>query len=83
MAPRNDFPSRGSTDSATIHFAITPSNNDLAVIPRALRVLTDGDLAVRDAGGVDITYPVVAGEVFLLRPTRVLPATTATVVGWL
>lgn len=83
MAPRDDFPSRGSTDSATIHFIITPSAEPLAIIPRALRVIAAGDLAIRDVVGTDITYPVSVGEVILFKGTHVLPETTATVAGWL
>lgn len=66
------------------HFAITPSDSvDLAIRPRALKVLAQGNVVVRDDGGVDITYPVVAGEILPIRAVRVLATgTTATVVGW-
>ena len=66
------------------HYEITPSDSaDLPRIPRALRVQTDGDVAVRDKFGTDITYPVTAGEVLPFRGVRILATgTTATVVGW-
>jgi len=69
---------------ASRHFTITPSDNtDLATRPRALKVTVGGNVVVRDEGGVDITYPVVAGEILPLRAVRVLATgTTATVVGW-
>ena len=66
------------------HHAITPSDTvDLDPRPRALRVLTAGNLALLDELGVSITYPVVAGEIIPFRAVRVLATgTTATVVGW-
>ena len=73
-----------SLDSpATRHAAVTPDDDaDLPVKPRALYILTDGNLAVR-AGAVDITYPVFAGQVFPFRGVRVLETgTTATCVAW-
>ena len=68
---------------AAAHFTITPSNDaDLAIRPRALFCTAAGNVAVR-IGGVDITYPVVAGDILPLRAERVLATgTTATVVGW-
>lgn len=72
------------TQPATRHFEITPSDdNDLTPQPRVLRVLTEGNLAIQDFGGVEITYAVTAGEVFMFAPKRVLATgTTATVAGW-
>jgi hypothetical protein len=66
------------------HFAITPSDSaDLPIRPRSLRILTDGNVSVRDVGGVDITYPVVAGEILPIRAVRILATgTTADLVGW-
>jgi hypothetical protein len=64
------------------HFAITPADSDLATIPRALFVTADGDVVIRDAGGVDVTYPVTAGQIIPFRAVQVRAATTATVVGW-
>jgi hypothetical protein len=69
---------------ATRHAAITPSDSaDLPNIPRALYILTDGDLAVRSAEGVDIIYPVFAGQIFPFRGVRILDTgTDATAVAW-
>ena len=76
--------STGMDAPARRHFAITPSDAaDLAILPRALKVTVAGNVAVRDAGNVDIIYPVVAGEILPIRAVRVLATgTTATVVGW-
>lgn len=77
--------SKGLTAPADQHFAITPNDSaDLAVIPRAIRVGGSGDIVLRDKGGVDVTYPAVAGEVLIFRAVRVLATgTTATnLVGW-
>lgn len=69
---------------ASRHYVITPSDSeDLPVRPRALFVLADGNLVVRDELGVDITYPVTAGTLLTFRAVRILATgTTATVVGW-
>jgi hypothetical protein len=74
----------GLTSPASIHRTITPNNGiDLPFRPRALKALTAGNVAVRDAAGTIITYPVVAGEVLDFRATGVeSTGTTATVVGW-
>jgi hypothetical protein len=48
---------------ATLHTAVVPRDAvDLASQPRAIYVLTAGNVAVRDAAGNNITYPVVAGQ---------------------
>src|SRR5436305_1060048 len=54
---------------------------DLATVPKALFVLTDGNLAVRGVSGTTVTIPVKAGMIIPLRARRVMTATTATVVG--
>lgn len=72
----------GLTSPAIRHFAITPANTDLAIRPRALYVNGDGALVVRDEGGVDVTYAVIAGQVLPIRAVQVRTGTTATVVGW-
>lgn len=76
--------SRGLSDPAVTHYTVTPSDSvDLPNVPRVLYVLTDGNIAVRDRSGVDITYPVFAGQVFQFSVVRVLATgTTATVAGW-
>lgn len=75
----------GLTSPAYGHFGITPSDTvDLPVRPRALVALTAGNLALRDALGVVITYPVAAGQVVDFRAVRVMATgTTATVAGWI
>lgn len=75
---------RGLDSPATKHFSITPQDGvDLPVLPRVLRVLTSGDLALRDEAGTIITYTVQAGEVVLFSAVGVeASGTTATVVGW-
>lgn len=66
------------------HFAITPSDSTvLSPTPRALRVTVSGNLALADADGTAITYPVLAGDIIPFRATKVLSTgTTATVVAW-
>lgn len=75
---------RGLTSPATSHFNITPADGvDLPIRPRVLRVLTSGDLALRDAAGVVITYPVSTGETLMFSAVGVEDTgTTATVAGW-
>lgn len=70
---------------ATKHFTITPEDGvDLPVRPRVLRILTSGDIAIRDVQGVVITYAVSAGETLQFSAVGVeATGTTATVVGWL
>jgi hypothetical protein len=82
MADRFDETALNVFGPATRHYAITAADSDLAVRPRALYVLTDGDLVLRDEQGTDITYPVTAGSVLTIRAIQVRAASTATVVGW-
>lgn len=75
---------RNLDSPATSHFTITPADGvDLPIRPRVLRVLTSGDLALRDAAGVVITYSVSAGETLMFSAVGVEDTgTTATVAGW-
>ncbi len=76
---------RGLTSPATRHIVLTPQDGvDLPLRPRVLRVLSGGDLALRDADDTVITYAVVAGETLMFSATGIeASGTTATVVGWL
>lgn len=73
------------TAPADEHFTITPADAvDLPVRPRALYVMTAGNLKVRDRKGVMITYAVTAGQVLDFRAQGIeATGTTATVVGWI
>ncbi|MBN9335373.1 hypothetical protein [Devosia sp.] len=66
------------------HFAVTPDDGaDLPIRPRALYCAVDGNVVLTDEDGVDLTYPVVAGQVLEFSPIRVkATGTTATVIGW-
>jgi hypothetical protein len=72
----------GLASPADRHFAITPADEDLAFRVRALCVIADGTLVLRDEGGVDVTYNVFAGQIVPFRAVQVRAASTATVVGW-
>ncbi|MGR3624577.1 spike base protein, RCAP_Rcc01079 family [Pseudophaeobacter sp.] len=76
--------SRSLTSPATQHFAITPADGiDLPLRPRVLRVLTSGDIALRDTENMVIIYPVIAGETLQFSAVGVeATGTTATLVGW-
>lgn len=74
--------STGLSSPAARHAAITPADEDLPVIPRALFVAEAGNLVIRDEAGVDVTYPVEAGLLIPFRAVQVRAATTAVVVGW-
>jgi len=78
-------------DPATIHFEIAAGSNvalgDMAntpnrPIPRAIRVITTGNLHILDDANTWITYSVTAGENFPFRATRIGANTTANVVCW-
>ncbi len=73
------------TAPADEHFAIAPADGvDLPVKPRAIYVLTAGNLRVRDRKNVSITYAVTAGQVLDFRAVGIeATGTTATVVGWI
>ena len=71
-----------SSSPATRHYAITPADAPLGFEIRALYVAVGGDLVIRDWEGVDVTYPVIAGQVFPFSARQVRSGTTATVVGW-
>ncbi|KIC11154.1 hypothetical protein RA19_07290 [Leisingera sp. ANG-M1] len=75
---------RGLESPVTHHLAITPQDGvDLPVKPRVLRVLTSGDLVLRDEAGTIISYAVEAGEVLGFSVVGVeASGTTATVAGW-
>ena len=65
-----------NSNPADRHMAITPSDSTvLDPIPRALKVTVAGNLAIADADGTAVTYPVSAGDII---PT----GTTAIVVAW-
>ena len=76
---------RGLESPATNHFAVTPQDGvDLPVRPRVLRVLSSGDLVLRDEAGTVITYTVEAGETFQFSAVGVeATGTTASVAGWI
>jgi hypothetical protein len=58
--------------------AVTPADQDLAHVTRALYVGTGGDLAVRMQDGGSVTFASVpSGTLLPLRVSRVLPASTA------
>ena len=70
------------TLSAADVIAVAPSDGvALAVTPKALLVTAAGNLAIKGASGVAITFPVVANQLLPIAPTYVLAATTATVVA--
>jgi hypothetical protein len=71
----------GLSSPATRHFAITPADEDLEIIPRAIYVDAEGTV-IATMGGVAVTYNVSAGDVLPIRPTRIAAASTATVIGW-
>lgn len=75
---------RGLESPATSHFAITPQDGaDLPLRPRVLRVVAGGDLAIRDAAGTVIVYPVASGETLVFSAAGIeATGTTATVAGW-
>ncbi len=77
-------PGRGLTGAAYRHFEITPADGvDLPVRPRVLRVIQGGGLALRDASGTVIIYPVRTGETVAISPVGVeQTGTTAVVAGW-
>jgi hypothetical protein len=73
---------RSAMAPATRHYTVTPANADLPVVPRAIYIATDGDVVVRDGAGIDVTYPVVAGQLLQIRAVQVRTGTTATVIAW-
>ncbi|NSZ73330.1 hypothetical protein G6L74_06180 [Agrobacterium tumefaciens] len=79
MAPRNQFPSRGSLDSATDAFSIAPSDSvDLVDIPRAIWVGTGGNIALAMTSGNVTLLNVPDGTLLPVRPSRVrVTGTTA------
>jgi hypothetical protein len=67
---------------AVQHWTIVPSNDPMLVRPWAIVALTDGVAALVDEAGTAVSYPVTAGQQLNICPVKVLPATTATLVGW-
>ena len=74
----------GLTSPGETHYVVSPSDTaDLDPRPRALKCIASGNVAVRDGGGTDITYPVEVGDILEFRAVRVLATgTTAVVVAW-
>lgn len=85
MAPRNQYPARGSLDGVGDGFAITPADADLTDIPRALWVGTAGNLTVIMASGATLLLKnVPAGSLLPIKVSQVKAATTAAdIVGLL
>lgn len=64
MKDRFKTAARGLSSPAIEHFAVVPADNvDFSERPRVLKVLTGGNLALRDKNGTVIIYPVTAGEI--------------------
>ena len=74
--------STGLESPANRHYSITPANEDLPIRPRAIFVAADGDVVIRDEGGIDITYAATAGDILPFRAVQVRTGTTATCVAW-
>jgi len=55
--------------------------NELAVIPDAVYILTDGNLVCKGDDGVAGTFAVTAGQLLPIRPKVVTTATTCTYIG--
>lgn len=72
----------GLSSPANRHFSITPADEDLETKPRCLYVNESGTLIIRDEMGVDVTYNVIAGQIFPFRGVQIRAASTATVIGW-
>lgn len=85
--PTNRYPRYASSveSPASRHHVVTPSDTvDLPFLPRALYVTADGDLAMlMDGEAAAVVYPVTAGSILPMRPTRVnATGTTASVIAW-
>lgn len=76
---------RGLESPGETHFQIVPADGvDLPVRPRVLYVLAGGSVAIRDASGVVLSYPVVTGQILPFSAVGIdATGTTATVVGWI
>ncbi len=70
--------------AARRHFEILPNDDtDLPEMPKAVYCEEGGTIVVRDGLGVDLPYTMTAGQLLLIRPTRVLASgTTGTFYGW-
>ncbi|MEM7722477.1 MAG: hypothetical protein AAF376_08890 [Pseudomonadota bacterium] len=68
------------TEPANDLRVITPSNDPLSVVPRALYCSVAGNLNITcpDETGL---FPVSAGNIYPIRPTKILPDTTAVMVA--
>jgi len=88
MPPLDTYkPYSSGLESPASNFVLVTPNDaaELAVLPRFLIIGTAGTISLTNADGQDITFPVQAGQVLPLRPTRVrTTGTTATgiVAAW-
>lgn len=74
---RNNFPSVNALGGAVKAWPVTPGNNPLTELPRALWVGTGGDVSVT-MDGEDVTFTNVPdGTMLMVRPSHVLSSTTA------
>lgn len=64
------------------HWLITPSNQFLNPRPWSIKTIAEGVAILEDEDGRIITYPTYVGEIFPFSPVKVLPGTTADLVGW-
>lgn len=71
-----------STGIQIRHWTIVPSEDVLDPRPFSLYVVSDGILVMEDEGGHVESYPVIAGHIMPFSPVRILPASTAGVIGW-
>jgi hypothetical protein len=84
MADPRQSDHRDISAPVRFHFAITADDDaDMAIRPTVIKILTAGNIALRDEAGTDITYAVAAGDLLQISAVRVLETgTTATMVGW-
>lgn len=64
------------------HFDVTPSDATVLKDVRSIYCKTPGNCVVTDVGGVDVTYPMTAGQVLPFEAVKVKAASTGTYAAW-
>lgn len=84
MVDKFESNAKGLTSPADEHYLIVPDDdNDLPVIPRAIRCEVAGVIVIRDRLGVELPYTMGVGDREDFRGVRVMATgTTGTFYGW-
>lgn len=70
-----------AVNAASMSFAVAVPDDDLVLRTATIRgvvCLTAGNLVATNSAGVDVTFPLTAGQFLPIKPSKIKAATTGT-----